>query len=72
MSTTATYSVTGMTCAHCIAAVNEQVAGLAGVSTVEVDLQPGGESRVTVISATTLPVEAVSDAVGEAGYTLVA
>jgi len=71
MSTTATYSVTGMTCAHCVGAVTEQVAGLAGVSTVDVDLQAGGESRVTVTSATMLPLEAVRDAVDEAGYTLV-
>jgi len=70
-TTTATYSVTGMTCAHCVAAVTEEVARLDGVSAVEVDLNAGGDSRVTVTSAAPLPVEAVREAVDEAGYALV-
>lgn len=69
-TTTATYSVTGMTCSHCVAAVTEEVSRLEGVSAVNVDLNPGGDSRVTVTSASSLPVEAVRDAVDEAGYTL--
>jgi copper chaperone len=70
MSTTATYSVTGMTCSHCVAAVTEEVSRLAGVSAVDVDLNAGGDSRVTVTSAEALPLDAVRDAVDEAGYTL--
>ena len=70
MSTTATYSVTGMTCAHCVAAVTEEVGGLAGVSTVDIELHEGGASLVTVTSAAPLPVESVREAVDEAGYTL--
>jgi len=70
VSTTVTYSVTGMTCAHCVAAVTEEVGGLAGVSTVDVELREGGASLVTVTSATPLPVESVREAVDEAGYTL--
>ena len=70
-ATTATYSVSGMTCAHCVAAVTEEVARLDGVSAVEVDLNAGGDSRVTVTSAAPLPVEAVREAVDEAGYALV-
>jgi len=70
MSTTATYSVTGMTCSHCVAAVTEEVSRLAGVSAVDVDLNAGGDSRVTVTSAEPLPVNAVRDAVDEAGYSL--
>jgi copper ion binding protein len=69
-ATTATYSVSGMTCAHCVAAVTEEVSRLDGVSAVEVDLNAGGDSRVTVTSAAPLPVEAVREAVDEAGYTL--
>ena len=57
-TTTATYSVTGMTCAHCVAAVTEEVSRLDGVSAVDVDLNAGGDSRVTVTSAAPLPVEA--------------
>ena len=69
-TTTATYSVTGMTCGHCVAAVTEEVSRLDGVSSVDVDLNAGGDSRVTVTSAAPLSIEAVREAVDEAGYTL--
>ena len=69
MSTTS-YGVTGMTCAHCVAAVSEEIGRIAGVSTVAIDLVVGGTSRVTVSSAGPLPVESVRDAIDEAGYTL--
>jgi copper chaperone len=72
VSSTATYSVTGMTCAHCVAAVTEEVGLLDEVSAVDVDLNAGGTSRVTVTSAAPLPVAAVRAAVDEAGYTLIA
>ena len=70
-TTTATYSVTGMTCSHCVAAVTEEVSRLDGVSSVDVDLNTGGESRVTVTSAAPLPVDSVREALDEAGYALV-
>jgi copper chaperone len=69
-TTTTTYSVTGMTCSHCVTAVTEEVSRIDGVSAVDVDLNAGGESRVTVTSSAPLAVEAVRDAVDEAGYTL--
>ena len=50
MSTTASYSVSGMTCGHCVSAVTEEIGKLDGVTGVEVDLVAGGESRVTVTS----------------------
>ena len=59
MSTTATYSVTGMTCSHCVAAVTEEVSRLDGVSAVDVDLNAGGDSRVTVTSTGSRNVEPV-------------
>jgi len=68
--TTTTYSVTGMTCSHCVAAVTEEVSRLPGVSAVDIALNVGGDSRVTVTSAAALPVDAVREAVDEAGYTL--
>jgi len=68
---TATYSVTGMTCAHCVAAVTEEVGGLAGVSAVDVELVAGGTSTVSVTSAAPLGTEAVRDAIDEAGYSLI-
>ena len=43
MMTTSTYAVAGMTCAHCVAAVTEEVSALAGVSAVDIDLHAGGD-----------------------------
>jgi len=69
MSTT-TFAVSGMTCAHCVAAVTEEVSALGGVSAVDVDLNAGGDSRVTVTSSGPLSLDAIREAVDEAGYTL--
>ena len=66
MSTT-TYAVTGLSCGHCAQAVTTGLAELDGVSTVSVDLSPGGVSRVTVTSDAPLPAVAVSGALNEAG-----
>ncbi|HYZ53394.1 MAG TPA: heavy metal-associated domain-containing protein [Streptosporangiaceae bacterium] len=65
--TTTTYAVTGMTCEHCVHAVTEELSGMEGVSQVDVDLAPGGESRVTVTSEAELPEQAVTAALDEAG-----
>ncbi len=70
--TTTSYSVSGMTCSHCVAAVTEEVSQLEGVDTVEIDLNAGGNSTVTVTSSQALSFDAVRDAVDEAGYSLVA
>jgi copper chaperone len=64
----AEYTVTGMTCGHCVASVTEEVGALAGVRDVAVDLATG---KVTVTSAAPLEVAAVEAAVDEAGYQLV-
>jgi copper chaperone CopZ len=69
-TTTTTYSVSGMTCSHCVTAVAEEVSRLNGVSAVDIDLNAGGDSRVTVTSTAPLPADAVRAAVDEAGYTL--
>lgn len=65
--TTTTYAVTGMTCEHCVHAVTEELSGLDGVSQVEVDLVPEGESKVTVTSEAALTAGAVAAALDEAG-----
>ncbi len=70
--TTTTYDVTGMTCAHCVAAVTAELTTLDGVRDVVVDLNSGGPSRVTVTSAAPLPGAAVRAAIDEAGYELAA
>ena len=69
-TTTSTYVVAGMTCDHCVAAVREELGNLDAVREVDVDLVPGGTSRVTVISTAALPDDEVRVAVDEAGYEL--
>ncbi len=66
--TTATYTVEGMTCEHCVNSVKEEVGSVAGVREVAVDLETGG---LTVTSEQPVDMAAVRGAVEEAGYTLV-
>jgi len=65
---TSVWTVQGMTCAHCVAAVTEEVSAIPGVSDVSIDLDSG---RVTVTADTDPTTDAVAAAVDEAGYTLV-
>ena len=67
MSTTSTWTVTGMTCGHCAASVTEEITEIDGVEGVEVDVPTG---QVTVTSAAPLDAAAVKAAVEEAGYQL--
>lgn len=71
MSIVETYSVSGMTCAHCVGAVTEELGRLDGVHEVSIDLVVGGTSAVRVVSENALEVAAVREAVDEAGYELV-
>ncbi|ROS44718.1 heavy-metal-associated domain-containing protein [Amycolatopsis thermoflava] len=64
-----TYTVTGMTCGHCVASVTEEVGEIPGVTDVAVDLPTG---KVTVTSEIALTTDAVRAAVEEAGYQLTA
>jgi copper ion binding protein len=68
-NTVAVYTVSGMTCGHCVKSVTEEVSAIAGVSAVEVELATG---QVTVTSAAPLSETDVKAAVDEAGYQLVA
>jgi copper chaperone CopZ len=65
--TSTTYHVTGLTCEHCVRAVTSELTGVAGVSSVTVDLVPGGRSAVTVASDAPLTAEAIETALDEAG-----
>jgi copper chaperone len=67
MTTTATFSVTGMTCEHCVAAVRDEVAAVGGVRRVEVELATG---TLTVDSDGPVDRTAIAAAVDEAGYAL--
>lgn len=62
---TQTVTVTGMTCGHCATSVREEVGGIPGVRTVDVDLSTG---LVTIGSENQLDPSAISDAVAEADY----
>ena len=64
---TASYTVTGMTCGHCVSAVTEEVGAVPGVTAVQVDLETGA---LTVTSDTPVDDDAVAAAVDEAGYAL--
>jgi copper chaperone len=61
-----TYQVRGMTCAHCVAAVTEEVSAVPGAEGVEVDLDSG---RLAV-SGHDLNDEAIRAAVEDAGYSI--
>ena len=63
----ATFTVTGMTCGHCVASVTEEISELDAVESVEVDLPTGA---VTVTSSQPLDPAAVRAAVEEAGYSV--
>ncbi len=58
------YTVAGMSCGHCKAAVTEEVAHVAGVDAVEVDL----ESKRVVVRGADVSDSAVRAAIREAGY----
>jgi copper ion binding protein len=62
---TATYTVSGMSCGHCVAAVREELGKVDGVTGVDVELATG---TVTVESDRPIDPAAVSAAVEEAGY----
>jgi copper chaperone len=65
MTTTSTWTVTGMTCDHCVRAVTEEVSGVGGVTSVQVDLTSG---RLVVESDGPIDAAALVAAVDEAGY----
>ena len=62
-----TYTVTGMTCDHCVASVTEEVQEIPGVGKVDVVLETGA---LTVNSDQPVEDAAVRAAVEEAGYQL--
>ncbi|MFC4605151.1 heavy-metal-associated domain-containing protein [Rhodococcus kronopolitis] len=62
-----TYTVTGMTCQHCVASVTEEVGAVPGVTAVRVDLDSG---RLDVTSEAPVSAHAIAAAVDEAGYEL--
>jgi len=60
------YTVKGMTCGHCKAAVTEEIGELGGVTGVDVDL----ESGLVTVRGEGFTDQEVAAAVEEAGYTV--
>jgi copper chaperone CopZ len=60
-------TITGMTCSHCVNAVQAEIGKLAGVADVAVDLDTGS----VTISGTPARHRRACTAIDEAGYELV-
>jgi copper chaperone len=65
--TTNTYTVSGMTCGHCVGSVQTEVSQIPGVTEVHVDL-PTGQVKVT--SEAPIAIETIRASIDEAGYEL--
>ncbi|GAA0266319.1 heavy-metal-associated domain-containing protein [Streptomyces polychromogenes] len=66
-STATVYRVSGMSCGHCRTAITGSVGALAGVLSVDVDVDGG---TVTVTTAGEPDDAAIAEAVDDAGYEL--
>ena len=60
---TAVFSVPGISCGHCVAAITEEVGAVAGVDSVTVDL----ESKLVTVEGEVEAVAVVAT-IDEAGY----
>jgi copper chaperone CopZ len=63
-----TFTVPGMTCGHCEAAVKGEVTKVTGVTDVAVNL----ETKIVTVAGDTLDREAIVAAIDEAGFEVVA
>ena len=61
---TLTFTVPGMTCGHCKAAIEDEVGKVAGVTGVGVDL----DNKVVTVEGTDLDTPAIVAAIDEAGF----
>ena len=64
MTDTKTYTVPGIHCGHCAAAIKDEVAGVEGVEAVDVDL----EAKLVTVRGEALSDEGLRAAIVEAGY----
>ena len=64
-----TFSVSGMTCEHCVRAVKQEVGEISGVTQVDVEL--GTPSTVSVQSTEPISQQDLVAAINEAGYEVV-
>jgi copper chaperone CopZ len=68
--TTTTVSVDGMTCAHCVRAVTDELNAVEGITVVNVDLHAGAASLVQFRSSRPVDETEIAAAIDEAGYSL--
>jgi copper chaperone CopZ len=61
---TLTYTVPGVSCAHCKSAITAEVSRVAGVETVDVDL----DRKLVTVTGEPLDEAAIVAAIDEAGY----
>jgi copper chaperone len=59
-----TYTVSGMSCAHCETAVKEEISAVEGVASIDVDL----DTKLVVVHGKGLDDAALRAAIDEAGY----
>jgi copper chaperone len=64
MTETVSYSVPGISCGHCRAAITAEVTAVPGVETIEIDL----DSKLVKINGCNLDDAALIAAIDEAGY----
>ena len=64
MSETVSYTVPGMHCGHCERAVTEELSDVAGVESVDVDL----ETKLVTVVGSDLDDATLRAAIDEAGY----
>jgi copper ion binding protein len=58
------FNVPGMSCGHCEAAIKREVGSVAGVASVDVDL----DSKFVTVRGETLDRDAIVAAIDDAGY----
>jgi copper chaperone len=68
MMATLSYSVPGVSCAHCQRAIEGEVLQVHGVEAVEVDL----DTKIVKVSGEPLDAAAIVAAIDEAGYEVAA
>ncbi len=64
MSETITYTVPAVSCSHCRTAITEEVTGVGGVESVDVDL----DMKLVTVRGSDLDDGALRAAIEEAGY----
>lgn len=68
MAVSTEYLVTGMSCAHCEAAITAEISALPGIQGIDVSAETG---RLVVTSAAAIDEASILAAVDEAGYAAV-